>query len=231
MRSIALCSVLALAACSNYSTPSTSSLPSKPSEPSMPAKPDAGSVAKAPSKPSTDVPKPTTPDAPKATTPNVPKPTTPDAPKTDAGVSAPKAPDAAPIDKTPVKADVSKIKFKAEPAELFGYDDGESKAFFYANGLGEVSLKVPADGEYEIVITASCQAAKGENAKFKLKVDGAQVGAETQLKAEDAKDYTFTAPLKAGDRMIGTEFTNDAYKEGEYDLNFYLHGVKVVRVK
>ena len=141
------------------------------------------------------------------------------------------APKPAVLDKTPIKADVSKIKFTAENQDLFGYDDGESRAFYYTNGLGEVTLKVPADGDYEIVVTASCTAAKGENAKFKLKVDGAQVGSETQLKGEDAKDYLFTASLKAGDRKVGAEFTNDMYKEGEYDLNFYLNGLRAVRVK
>jgi len=149
-------------------------------------------------------------------------------------VEAPKPPPApatAVIDRTPIKADVSKIKFLSESTELFGWDDGESRAFFYANGAGEVVVKVPADGEYEVIVTASCTAAKGENAKFKLKVDGAQVGAETQLKSEDAKDYPFTAALKAGDRKLATEFTNDLYKEGEYDLNFFLNGLKLSRVK
>jgi hypothetical protein len=173
--------------------------PSVPAAPATPAKPAA----------------PATP-----ATPAVAKPTDP------VPASAPKA--AAPVDKTPLKADLSKIKFTATPEELFGWDDGESRAFFLTNGLGEVTVNVPADGEYEIVINASCNAAKGENAKFKLKVDGTQVGAETQLKSEDAKDYSFTASLKAGARKIGTEFTNDLYKEGEYDMNFYLHGVKVV---
>jgi hypothetical protein len=147
-------------------------------------------------------------------------------------VEAPKPAAAAPvIDRTPIKADVSKIKFLSESTELFGFDDGESRAFFYTNGAGELTVKVPADGEYEVVVTASCTAAKGENAKFKLKVDGAQVGSETQLKSEDAKDYSFTAALKSGDRKIATEFTNDLYKEGEYDLNFFLNGLKVVRLK
>jgi hypothetical protein len=140
-------------------------------------------------------------------------------------------PAAAIIDRTPIKADVSKVKFLSEQAELFGYDDGESRAFFYTNGTGELAVKVPADGEYEILVTASCQAANGQNAKFKLKVDGAVVGAETQLKSEEAKDYAFTAPLKSGERKIAAEFTNDLYKEGEYDMNFFLNGLKLVRVK
>ena len=221
---ILACAAIAAAGCSGYSTPSAPST-SAPVKPLTPAKPDGDAMMKAPSKPAT-------PDASKPSTPAVSKPAAPtDAPKPTEPEKAPGAVPVAPIDKTPVKADVSKIKFKAEAAELFGWDDGESRAFFYTNGLGEVTLKVPADGDYDIVITASCQAAKGENAKFKLKVDGAQVGAETQLKAEDAKDYTFTAPLKAGEVKIGTEFTNDIYKEGEYDLNFFLNGVKVIRVK
>jgi len=141
------------------------------------------------------------------------------------------APKPAVIDKTPIAADVSKIKFTAQNQDLFGWNDGDSRAFFYSNGLGEVTVKVPADGDYEIVVTASCDAALGQNAKFKLKVDGAEVGAETQLKSVDAKDYAFTTSLKAGERKIGTEFTNDMYKEGEYDLNFYLNGLKLVRVK
>jgi hypothetical protein len=152
-------------------------------------------------------------------------------PKPEAAKPAEVAKPAPLIDKTPIAADVSKVKFLSEPAELFGYDEGESRAFYYTNGTGELSVKVPADGEYDVIVTASCTAAKGENAKFKLKVDGAQVGAETTLKSEDAREYPFTAALKAGERKIAAEFTNDLYKEGEYDLNFYLHGLKLVRVK
>jgi hypothetical protein len=198
----------ALSGCGSMST---GALPSTPSAPAAPAKPA----------------EPNRPVAPKATEPSKPV----EAPRPEA-TKAPEPPKpAAPIDTTPIKADLSKIKFTSEPAELFGYDDGESRAFFYANGSGEVTLKIPADGEYEIVVTASCQAAKGENAKFKLKVDGTALGGETQLKSEDAKDYAFHTALKAGERKIGAEFTNDIYKEGEYDLNFFLNGLKVVRVK
>src|SRR6185295_8717166 len=190
--------------------------PSPPQAPSTSNAPSAPNTPQAPGAPA----KPTTPVAP--STPNASAPSAPSTP-----VEAPKA---AAVDKTPIKADISKVKFTTQSgAELFGYDDGDSKAFFYANGLGQVTVTIPADGEYEITVNASCNAAKGENAKFKLSVDGAQVGAETQLKSEDPKDYTFTSALKAGDRKIGAEFTNDMYKEGEYDSNFYLHGVKVTR--
>jgi hypothetical protein len=182
------------------------SAPSKPAEPSLPAKPAEKPVMMAPKK--ADVPK--TADLPKPAELPKPEPV---------------------IDRTPIKADVSKVKFLSEPAELFGYQEDESRAFFFTNGIGELVVQVPADGEYEVVVTASCTAANGQNAKFKLKVDGAQVGAETPLKSEEAKDYPFTAPLKAGERKIAAEFTNDLYKEGEYDLNFYLNGLRLVRVK
>jgi hypothetical protein len=45
-------------------------------------------------------------------------------------------------------------------------------------------------------------------AALALKVEGAQEAAETRLSSEDEKDMT---------------------KENEYDVNFYLHGVKAVR--
>jgi septal ring-binding cell division protein DamX len=206
---------LALSGCGNMSTGSLPSTPSAPVKAEKPADPS--------------LPKPVEPTRPVAPKPEAPR--TPEASK-PIEAPAPAAPKpAAPIDPTPIKADLSKIKFTSEAAELFGYDDGEARAFFFTNGSGELTLKIPADGDYEIVVTASCQAAKGENAKFKLSVDGAPVGGETQLKSEDAKDYAFATALKAGERKIAVQFTNDMYKEGEYDLNFFLNGLKVLRVK
>src|SRR6185295_10644558 len=66
--------------------------------------------------------KPATPAVAEPATPRVSKPASPDAPGAPGGTDVSKAA-AAPIDKTPVKAALSKIKWKAEPAELFGYDD------------------------------------------------------------------------------------------------------------
>ena len=146
-------------------------------------------------------------------------------------VETPKAPAAAPLDKTPIKVDLSKVKWGEGPAELFGYDDGESRLFYYSNGVGEFTVKVPADGEYQIVVTASSQPAQNEHAKFKLAVDGQPAGAETTCTAEDAKEYAFTAKLAAGERKLSVAFTNDVYKQDEYDRNFFLNGLRLVRVK
>lgn len=144
-------------------------------------------------------------------------------------VEAPKPPAA--IDKTPIKVDLSKVAWAQDPGQLFGYEDGESRLFYYANGTGAFTLRIPADGEYQIVVTASSQPALDGHAKFKVAADGQDVGAETACTAEEPKDYAFTARLAAGDRKITVAFTNDVYKEGEYDRNFFLNGLKLARVK
>ena len=64
-----------------------------------------------------------------------------------------------------------------------------------------------------------------------LAIDGEAVGKETLLTADDEKDYTLTAKLKAGERKLVVEFTNDVYKENEYDRNLYVHAVTLKRVK
>src|SRR5436305_11076845 len=132
-------------------------------------------------------------------------------------------------DAKPIVADLKAFKFTAAfpnaPADLFGYNDGEEKLFFYTNGAGEVTVKLPADGDYTVVVKASCDSALNEKAKFKLSIDGKAIGKETTLTSDDPKDYSFTAALKAGERKVKVEFTNDVHKEGEYDRNLYVHAV------
>lgn len=132
-----------------------------------------------------------------------------------------------------LKVDLRSFKFKVRPeiTDLFGYDEGESRLFFYTNGAGETTIKLPTDGEYEIVIKASDDPALKERAKFKVALDEQPVGMETLLTDDDPKEYKLTATAKAGERKLAIEFTNDAYKEGEYDRNFFVHAVTVKRVK
>jgi Ca-dependent carbohydrate-binding module xylan-binding len=132
-----------------------------------------------------------------------------------------------------IAVDLKTFTFKVRPesADLFGYNDGEGKLFYYTGGTGETTVKLPADGDYELVIKASCDPALNERAKFKVALDGQPVGMETLLTADDEKDYKLTATVKAGERKLAIEFTNDAYKENEYDRNFYVHGVTMKRVK
>jgi predicted xylan-binding protein with Ca-dependent carbohydrate-binding module len=140
---------------------------------------------------------------------------------------------AAAADGDAIKVDLKSFKFKVPEAqaELFGYDEGESKLFFYTAGPGEATVKLPADGEYEIAIRASCTSALNERAKFKVTLDDEPVGKETLLTDDDEKEYKLTATAKAGERKLSIAFTNDAYKEGEYDRNFFVHKVTVQKVK
>ncbi len=129
----------------------------------------------------------------------------------------------------PIAIELSKFEFKVPDnlKELFGYNEGESKLFFYTNGAGTATVDVPADGEYEITVKASCTKAEKEFAKFKLSADGKQVGKETTCTTEDEKEYTLTTNLKKGQHKISIEFTNDVYKENEYDRNLFVSGVSV----
>jgi hypothetical protein len=137
-------------------------------------------------------------------------------------------------DKDTITVNLKAAKFKPAEgagADLFGYNEDEGKLFFYTNGAAELMVKVPADGDYQIAVKASGDAALNERAKFKLAADGQAVGKETQLTADEVKEYPFTAKLKAGEHKLSIEFTNDVYKQNEYDRNLYVHGVTVAPAK
>ncbi len=132
-----------------------------------------------------------------------------------------------------ITVDLKTFKFKVadDLAALFGYNEGEEKLFYYTGGAGETTIKIPADGEYELVIKASCDPAQGERAKFKVTLGDAEFGKETLLTDDGAKEYKLTGKAKAGEQKLAIHYTNDVYKEGEFDRNFYVHGVSVKAVK
>jgi Ca-dependent carbohydrate-binding module xylan-binding len=132
-------------------------------------------------------------------------------------------------DKDTITIELKNFTFKVPDnvKELFGYNETDEKLFFLTNGPAEATVKVPAEADYEITIKASCDSAQNERAKFKFSVDGEAVGKETLLTADEAKDYKLTAKLKAGERKLAIEFTNDLYKENEYDRNLYIHGMSL----
>lgn len=140
-------------------------------------------------------------------------------------------PAGAAADSITVELKTFKFKVPEDRASLFGFSEDEGRLFFYTNGQAESSVKVPADGEYEIVVKAAGDAAQNERAKFKVSVDGEMVGKEVLLTADEPKEYKVTAKVKAGDRKLVIEFTNDVYKENEFDRNLYVHEVTVKRVK
>jgi hypothetical protein len=125
-----------------------------------------------------------------------------------------------------VAADLSRFSGPSDGADLFGYDDSNSRLFLYSNGTMTLPVTLAADGDYELVISAACDEADGQKAKFSLAIDEQAVGGEIACTTTDAKDYVVKVTgLKAGERKVAVTFLNDLYKEGEYDLNFYIHGV------
>ena len=134
-----------------------------------------------------------------------------------------------------IKLELKDFKFEGS-SELLGYNEGDSKLFFYVAGKTFQTVKIPEDGEYTITIEASCDEAKGEKAKLSLKVGDVEVEKSFELKAAEMKEYTFKAKLKKGDpkkadQKLEIAFLNDTYKENEYDLNMYIHSVKIEKKK
>lgn len=113
----------------------------------------------------------------------------------------------------------------------FGYDDGNERMFYYSNGCAEAKVRIPVEGEYELVVEASCDEALNEFARFRVRVDGQAASGEVVLTSADPKDYKVALKLSAGEHKLGLEFTNDAWKEGEYDRNLFIHRVTLKRLK
>jgi hypothetical protein len=130
----------------------------------------------------------------------------------------------------PIKLELKDFKWKCRfdtGTELGGYDENDNKLFYYTFGTMTKDIDLPADGVYTITIDASCTAAEKELAKFKLSVGDEVIAKEHALTQEEQKEYTFTAKLKKGKAPLVVEFLNDKHKDGEYDLNLFIHGVKV----
>ncbi len=142
----------------------------------------------------------------------------------------PKQPDKSSKD---IKIELKDFKFKlANPdlRDLFTYNEDEQKLCYFTNGAAEAKFKVPEDGDFDLIIAASGDSAMKVFPKFRVvlddKPDEKGLSKETSLKADDMKDYKFNVPLKKGEHKLSIAFTNDTYKEGEYDSNFYVHAVK-----
>ena len=135
----------------------------------------------------------------------------------------------------PIKVALKDFKMKPKnegsPEELLGYNEGEAKLYFYIHGTGSADIKVPEDGEYTLTIEASCDEANKEKAKIKVMIGEEVITKEFELKQVEAKAYEFTAKLKKGSPKLSIEFLNDLFKEGEYDMNLYIHSVKLEKKK
>ena len=120
-----------------------------------------------------------------------------------------------------------KFKVSEDKADLFVFDEDGQRLCFYTSGAAEAKFSVENDGDYDLVLSLAGDTAMNVHPKFKLAIDDKEVGKETSLKSDDIKDYKFTLPLKHGKHVLSLAFTNDMYKDGEYDSNLYLHGAKL----
>lgn len=167
-------------------------------------------------------PPPSAPSAPSApSTPAVPS--TPSAAAAAAPVAAAARPAPAPL-----TVDLTKCVGPTESAANFGYDENLSRLFLLSNGAITLPLTLSGAGDYEIAITAACDEAMGMKAKFSVTIDDQIIAAEVTETTTEPKEYVVKAPgLKAGAHKLAIAFLNDMYKENEYDLNLYVHGVKL----
>jgi Ca-dependent carbohydrate-binding module xylan-binding len=106
------------------------------------------------------------------------------------------------------------------------YDRPANRLAFYTDGTAEGVVRVSADGDYEIVVSASGTAALGEYPQFVILLDGSPVG-QTSLTTEASRSYRLVTPIKAGEHKLAIQFTNDAYKENEYDRDLYIETVSL----
>lgn len=153
-------------------------------------------------------------------------------PAAPAAPTAPAAP-APPSEAKPIVVDLTTFEAVGEfkNTEHFGYEGGNERIYFYSNGCAEAKVRIPADGEYELTVKAACDEALNEFARFRVRVDGQAASGEVVLTSTDPKDYKIVLRLSGGEHKLGLEFTNDAWKEGEYDRNLFIHGVALKRLK
>ena len=126
-----------------------------------------------------------------------------------------------------IKIELKDYKVKSATDELGGHNEGDGKLFLYSFGTMTAEPAIPDDGTYTLILEMSCDEAKGEKAQVKITAAGEVVKEKFDLTAAEAKEYKFEVKLKKGKAKLVIEFLNDKFKEGEFDLNFYLHSAKL----
>ena len=121
--------------------------------------------------------------------------------------------------------------YEGKAGPLVAYEESEGRIAFNVNGTAKASVKAEEAGDYTLTLDASCDEANKTLAKIKILLNDTPVKDEFALTQADKKAYKFDVKLVKGDNTVHVEFLNDIYKENEYDLNFYLHGVKFEKAK
>lgn len=103
-----------------------------------------------------------------------------------------------------------------------GRNDGVDKGvrWLYTNGSVFADFDIPADGAYEIHVTAMATQMGNERAKFELQVGQKKEGVQTVQRDRRLEEFKHRAILKQGRVRITTTFLNDAYdKQSKADRN------------
>jgi hypothetical protein len=102
---------------------------------------------------------------------------------------------------------------------------------YLSNSTFEAPVRIPESAVYVFTVSASCDAARNEFAKFNFSVDGV-VLATVKLTGENPRDYEVSARLAAGQRRVAIAFLNDWYVESpREDRNLYVHDVSYRKAK
>ena len=145
---------------------------------------------------------------------------------TAAGQGAAPPPAAGPAMPSAASINVDLSGWSVKDSPYNQYDRSASRLALYADGTAEGVVSVPADGDYEIVVSASGTAALGEYPQFVVLLDGSPIG-QTSLTTEASNNYRLRTPVTAGEHKLAIQFTNDAYKANEYDRDLYIDTITI----
>jgi len=104
---------------------------------------------------------------------------------------------------------------------------------FSSNGEAFAQLDIPADGLYELRVTAAADQAGDEPAKMAVRVEGRELHVhEVRGTRQSPGTYRSRIEMKAGDRKIGLAFINDYYvprkgNRGAEDRNLFIGDLRL----
>jgi hypothetical protein len=97
----------------------------------------------------------------------------------------------------------------------------------YSSGGALTVVDIPADGSYQITISAWGDLIPGSFPIAEIQIDGVSVGDVTVL-STTAADYSLNTTLTAVSHTLAVVFTNDAYIDPTQDLNLYIQSIEIL---
>jgi hypothetical protein len=98
-----------------------------------------------------------------------------------------------------------------------------------SNGVAEAPVKIGVEGTYQIDISAAGTQIKGEGAKFKVQIDGKDVGEALTPAADGSQPCAVKTKLSAGAHKLGIQFINDLNDEEEGNRDLYIYSVELTQ--